>query len=145
MKTTIEYLDEAKNKLKLDSDYSMAKFLGVGRSAISGYRTASRIIDDYAAAKIANALGINPMIVIAAANAEREKTEERKDYWRNFYERLGGVAASILLLTSCSLVTLIVTSTPADAANTGIKTFEFNNLYIIRNWKAWKIGESLKP
>ena len=95
MKTTINYLNEAKKILGIESDYAMAQFLGVNRSAISGYRTGSRIIDDYAAAKIASAIGIDPMMVIAAANAEREKTEDRKEYWKNFYERLGGMAAGL--------------------------------------------------
>lgn len=112
MKTTIRYLDEAKVVLDIESDYAMAQFLGVGRSAISGYRTGSRIIDDYAAAKIAGVLGIDPMLVIAAANAEREKTADRKEYWKNFYERLGGVAASL------AFVTFIVTSAPLPAPET---------------------------
>lgn len=111
MKTTINYLDEAKQKLGIESDYAMAKWLGVGRAAVSNWRVKRNFIDDYAAAKIAEALGIDPMMVIAAANAEREKDVEKRGYWKKYYERLGGLAASILLC-----VTFIVTPTPSEAA-----------------------------
>lgn len=112
MKTTIEYLDDAKAALKIESDYAMAKWMGVERTTVSQYRLGKRTIDDYAAARIAAALGIDPMIVIAAANAEREKTDERRDYWKNFYERLGGVAAGVAFI---GVVTLILTSTHHNA------------------------------
>jgi plasmid maintenance system antidote protein VapI len=116
MKKTTDYLDDAKKTLGIDSDYAMAQFLGVTRMAVSSYRAGKRIIDDYAAAKIAGVLGIDPMIVIAAANAEREKTVERKDYWRNFYERLGGMAASVAV-AGC-----IVTAWPTNADASTIST-----------------------
>ena len=109
MKKTTDYLNDAKKTLGIDSDYAMAKFLNVSGATISRYMSGDRIIDDYAAAKIAGALGIDAMIVIAAANAEREKTVERKDYWRNFYERLGGMAASVAV-AGC-----IVTAWPTNA------------------------------
>lgn len=93
MKKTMTYLEEAKEQLGIDSDNAMAKYLGVTRSAISNYRHGTYVMDDFVAAKIAGALNLDAMILIAAANAEREKTEDRKEFWRNFYERLGGIAA----------------------------------------------------
>ena len=110
MKSTINYLDEAKEKLGIESDYAMAKWLGVGRAAVSNWRVKRNFIDDYAAAKIAQALGVEPMEIIAAANAEREKGD-KKEFWENFYKRLGGIAASIFFA-----VNLIMTPTPSQAA-----------------------------
>lgn len=118
MKKTTTYLDEAKQALGIDSDNAMANYLGVTRSSISNYRHGPNVMDDFVAAKIAGVLNIDAMIVIAAANAEREKTEDRKEFWRNFYERLGGVAASIYLCVTLGFVTLIVTPSPAEAATT---------------------------
>lgn len=111
MKSTIDYMDEAKRKLGIESDYAAAKWMRVNRATISNYRNGKRIIDDYAAAKIAEVLEIPPMEIIAVANVEREKDEEKKEYWKNFYERLGGIAASIFLA-----VNFLVTPTPSQAA-----------------------------
>lgn len=111
MKSTISYLDEAKAKLGIESDYGMAAWLGVTRAAVSAYRNSARTVDDYAAAKIAEVLEIDPMIVIAAANAEREKDDGKRGYWEKYYKRLGGIAASIIFA-----VTFIVTPTPSQAA-----------------------------
>ena len=116
MKTTIDYLNEAKKVLGIESDYGIAKFLGISNASTSRYMSGDRIIDDYAASKIAGVLGIDPMMVIAAANAEREKTADRKEYWKNFYERLGGVAAGF------AFVTFIVTASPAPASADGLLT-----------------------
>ena len=98
MKTTIEYLDIAKKMLEIESDYELARQLDLGRSSISGYRKGKNTFDDYTALKIARVLKIDPMEVIAAANAERAKSEEEKKDWENFSKRLGGAAATIVLM-----------------------------------------------
>jgi hypothetical protein len=95
MKTTIEYLNEAKEALGIESDYGMAKWLKVSTAAMAQYRGGKRTIDDYTAAKLAEALRLNPLEVIAAANMEREKVSERKDFWRKLAQ--GGMAAAIFL------------------------------------------------
>ncbi len=94
---SISYLDEAKKVLGIESDYAMAKALGITRSTLSGYR-GGNIMDDFTAAQIAEILEIDPMIVIAAANAEREKGE-RREYWEKISKRLGGIAAGFLFFS----------------------------------------------
>jgi len=84
MKTTRQYLDEAKEKLGLNSNYKMARWLGVTDTAMSQYKTGIRTIDDYTAVKIAEALGVAPLEIIAVANMEREKTDEKRDFWRRY-------------------------------------------------------------
>jgi len=76
----------------------MAKKLEMSTSGISSYRNGKRIIDDTTAARIAEILEINPLIVIAAANAEREKGE-RREYWEKVSKRLGGIAAGFLFFS----------------------------------------------
>ena len=82
MKSTVEYIKEAKDKLGISSDYALSKELGLTKQAISKYQTGERVMDDYTAAKIANVLEINPLEPIAAANAEREKDAAKVDFWR---------------------------------------------------------------
>lgn len=84
---TREYLEEAKRKTGLVSDYALGKRLGVTKQAMSGYATGNRIMDDYTAAKVAELLGINELEVIAAANAEREKDSAKAEFWRRLATR----------------------------------------------------------
>jgi transcriptional regulator with XRE-family HTH domain len=90
MQTTLDYLNAAKQALGIDSDYALAKWLGVTKQSASNWKNGKNIIDDYAAAKIADALGLDPLEVIAVANMERseqKQEKERRDYWRKIFKR----------------------------------------------------------
>jgi transcriptional regulator with XRE-family HTH domain len=84
--TTIEYLDAVKTAKGITSDYALAKLLGFSLSAVSSYRTGRRFLDDDAALTVAQALNLNPLIVIAAVNAERAKTPENRARWLGLME-----------------------------------------------------------
>lgn len=97
MKTTIEFLDAAKEKLGIESDYALAKRLGLQLSTVSGYRTGRRFFDDDAALIIATALDIHPFNVIAAVNAERAKTPEQRARWSGVMEKFSLSFNNLLL------------------------------------------------
>jgi hypothetical protein len=93
---TIEYLDAVKAAKGLTSDYQLAKLLGFPLSSVSSYRTGRRFFDDDAALTVALALQINPLEVIAAANAERAKTPEQKARWMSVVEKFSVSFRSLL-------------------------------------------------
>lgn len=97
MKTTCEFLDDIKANNNGASDYAIAKMLGVTRSCVSFYRTGRSCFDDSTSIKVANLLNIDPSIVVSAVHAERAKSVQEKAVWKGIYERLGGMAAAILL------------------------------------------------
>jgi transcriptional regulator with XRE-family HTH domain len=96
---TIRYIEEAKEKLGVSSDYAIAKKLGISRQAFSQYKHGERIIDDYTAAKLAEVLGVEPIEVIAAANAEREKDSAKVEFWRRLAggRQAAGLAGVLIL------------------------------------------------
>jgi len=106
MKNTVDYLNNAKKKLGIKSDRQLAIWMGVGTPTLSQYQSGKRIIDDYAAAKIAEALNIDEMEVIAVANIEREKTEERRTYWRKVFARHAGTGVAACLVLSISMINI---------------------------------------
>lgn len=111
-KTAIDILlDEAKEKAGFGSDNALAIAIGVKRQAINHYRKGRSTPDDYVKSRIADLTGRSLQEVIARIELENEPDEEKRKYWENFYKRLGGVAASIVLG-----VTLIVTPHPTEAA-----------------------------
>jgi plasmid maintenance system antidote protein VapI len=84
---TLEYLDAVKRKLGIESDYALAAKLGVTRSAVSTFMRGKGVFGDDVALTVAEILQLNPLVVIAAANAERAKTPEQKARWSDLAEK----------------------------------------------------------
>lgn len=98
MKTTNEFLDAVKVRHGLESDYALAKALGVGTSVIGNYRVGRSHLNNTMAAKVAELLALDPLEVIAAAEierAERAKDEKAKGFWMRY-------AAALLMVVGVS-------------------------------------------
>lgn len=95
-----ERLLECKIKLGIKSDYALAKALQTDRRRISEYMAAKRIPDAYTAVKVAEILKVHPMLLIAEFEAENAKTEERKNWWLNFLQRMKAGALGMVVLIS---------------------------------------------
>ena len=68
-----EWIDRVKTKRQIDSDYRVAKVLGLSRSAISGYRSKTPTLDEKSCFSVAIALGERPEAVLLDQAAERIK------------------------------------------------------------------------
>lgn len=80
MKWFASYIDELKEKLKISSDYGIAKHLGVTRQNITRVRN-GEVLNNGQCLKIANELKRDPLEVIATARAQNEKNAELKAFW----------------------------------------------------------------
>ena len=78
---TDEFMDEAKNRLNINSDYALAKQLGLSRQAMSQYRAGKRSPDAYTCSRLADVLGINAFDIMIEIEASAEKDETRRAYW----------------------------------------------------------------
>lgn len=97
--TTNELLNAAKAKLEINSDYALAKVLGVGKGRIGNYRAGSCKPDEQACFKLAEILEVDPAAIIAAVRLEGEKEPTKREFWRRQSARyaLGaGVIAALL-------------------------------------------------
>lgn len=99
METISDYLEEVKTCYNLSSDYALSKFLDVSRQAISKQRHGGGI-DDYTALKIAKALNISPLEVIATRNRERAKSAEEKAAWEKILKSVAACIVSVFLMAS---------------------------------------------
>jgi transcriptional regulator with XRE-family HTH domain len=99
MKLVIDYVEDAKEKLGMESDAALAKHLGGSRTLVSQWRNDGSIPDDYYCIRIGQILGIDPLIVISAANFQREKSSERKAFWENFNSGRTGKILGTALIT----------------------------------------------
>ena len=107
-------LDAAKAKTGADTDYRLAKNLGLPRARICDYYKGARTPDEFACLKIAEAVGMPLDAVIETVKAEAEKDEKRREEWRGYLKKVGGMAASVALPVIAAVI-LQMTPTPANA------------------------------
>ena len=93
-----EWIDRVKVSKGFDSDYRAGKELGFSRNTISNFRcNRNATMDESSAMKVAHALDLDPAIVLADQAMERAKDGEARTAWASILERLGGVAAGLLV------------------------------------------------
>lgn len=82
-----EWIDLAKSKNNIASDYGIAKRLGMTQSAVSKIRTGTGTLSDDYAVLVARLCGVDPYIVLIDQHQERTTNECVREAW----ERLGRV------------------------------------------------------
>ena len=98
--TIIELLDQTKERLQVKSDYALAKALQINQARLTDYRKGTRHPDPYALTKIALALDLDPLALIAEFEARTEKNATRKGFWENFLRR---VSSGLGVLALCCM------------------------------------------
>ncbi|VEB43090.1 Uncharacterised protein [Chromobacterium violaceum] len=116
MKLSGDYLREALEKMGDKSQNKKAEELMLKGNTLSQYMTGERIMDDFACIMVAQVLGIDGMEVIAAAQMEREKNQERKQVWEDFRKKLGVK----LGITGLGMALIVGSLTPSNAYAAGI-------------------------
>ena len=121
MKTTVEFLNEAKARLDVKRDIELAARLGVTKQNISMLRNGESYFGDETARRVAEIIGIDPANVIACAYAERARDPQIKSVWLRMAESFATFAATAVI--------------GAGAMPTPSESSEFNQSTIARN--AW--------
>jgi len=76
-----EWLDKAKKKALLESDYKLAKLIGIDNGGIANIRKRNGM-DNYTAIRIAEILEIDRMQVIVDMELQKAKTAQKKEFWQ---------------------------------------------------------------
>ncbi|WP_162788144.1 helix-turn-helix domain-containing protein, partial [Chromobacterium haemolyticum] len=94
MRVSSDYLREAMEKMGETSNRKAGEKLGIHGNTIGQYLSGERIMDDFACIMVAKVLDIDGMIVIAAAQMEREKNQARKDVWEDLLKKMGALVVA---------------------------------------------------
>jgi transcriptional regulator with XRE-family HTH domain len=82
------FLDRAKQRARLPSDYALAKRLGVLPSRISNWRRGENVPDERAITKLCELAGEDPDFTIAAIQALRASNDDARRAWTQIANRL---------------------------------------------------------
>ena len=91
-----DLLDRCSEALAARSDYHLAQLLELNKSRICEYRSGKSKPDTYACTRIAQALGRDPLEIIAMIEAESAKSEVQRDFWKSF--KFSGMRSNLGLL-----------------------------------------------
>lgn len=82
-------------------------------------------MDDFACIMVGRVLGIDPMKIIAACQEEREKNQERKEFWKDFRNTLSGLGIAAALGAT-------MTAAPDQAHAYTVKNGSMTNVYYVK-------------
>lgn len=83
-----DYIDELKERLNLKSDYAVAQYLSIPRQSMTKIRN-GYTLGHSKCLKIANALKIDPIEIIATVEAQKEKDPDLKAIWLKLAKEKG--------------------------------------------------------
>lgn len=116
-----EWIDRVKAAKGWESDYRVAKELSLSRQTVSGYRGKIPTMDEETSMKVAHVLELNPAVILADQAMERARNDEARQAWQTILERLGGLAAGVLIVVGLTLPppSAAATVTPFSTASEG--------------------------
>lgn len=118
-----ELLDAALIKTEAVSDYKLSQVLEIPKQRISAMRSGSEKPNSYICAKLAQALGRDPMEIIAMVEAESAKSETQRAFWRSF--KFSGMRSSLGLLL-CGMWVGFGAALPSGNAEASLSTNSHN-------------------
>lgn len=118
MRTSITLIDKARSLCIPQTDYQLAKRLGINHATISRCRHRGGTLDNEAATRLAELLAQDPMDVIAIMESERAKTPEKKAFWENRLPRVMPLVAYLGIISGVTHVTEVRAGTLATDLTT---------------------------
>lgn len=98
---TSELLKDCKIKLKISSDYALAKELKIPTQRISEYMKGKRAPNTYALVRIAECLGLDALALIAEFEEETAKNETEQKFWAGFRLRVKQPLKGFIMALLC--------------------------------------------
>lgn len=134
MENVKRLLDEAKAKTGSANLNQLSKSLGISSQRMSDYYNGTRTPDNDVCLTIAECIGKPLDEVIVAVSIDAAKDETSREAWKRYSKRLGGLAASfmIIALSAITFVTLFVTSDAKAQERQGLQTNQNHAIQIMR-------------
>lgn len=127
-----DLLERAKAGANIETDYRLAKVIGITHSVISSYRHGKSMPNDKILTQICALSGDDVAVVAAQIQAERAQSDEGKTLWLMIAKRLSGGTSPAILSVLIAIGLIAATPDSARAASvTGQKNAPVSLLYIV--------------
>lgn len=93
-----DYFDAAKARLNVDSDYALCKLFGLPNGSLPGMRKGTRAVPLDVAYRLAITLELDPALVVADLESQREKNEARRAFWSGFISHARTVTVALVCM-----------------------------------------------
>jgi transcriptional regulator with XRE-family HTH domain len=113
-----DFLDRAKKGAGVESDYALAKIVGVSRANVSNWRNERNAPDERAIVKLCDLSGDDPEYVALLIQSMRAANDDAAGLWRRAAERLKKGAAAVALWPAVALIFGALITDRAEAAAT---------------------------
>lgn len=129
MMNTRDYLEAVRRITATQSNYSIAKTLGISPSSVVNYLNHGKSMDDRVSVKVAEALSIDPSSVVISVQIERAKDPTVKKALKDILSKLSATAASLLMVLG-----LLAQPSPAMANQPEIADSDLPIVMIMRSY-----------
>lgn len=110
-------LDAIKERHGLKSDYKLGLYLGITNGSVRNFRHGRSLPDERICQILAEAAGIDPLILAAQVQAQRSKTAEARSLWEAIAARLQVAAHGLAAAIFSVLIATEFVATDASAAS----------------------------
>ena len=91
-----ELMDLAKKNNNLESDYALHKLAEIRKQQISAFRSGVEKPGTYEIFRLAILAGLEPAQTLAEIKAENERSETKREFWKDFRQHAGKAAMIVL-------------------------------------------------
>lgn len=127
-----DLLDKSKTCANIDSDYRLAKVIGITHSAMTHYRMGRSLPNESVIEQLCALSGDDPDVIAAQIQAERSKDPEAKTLWLRVAARMAGGASTAILSVLIAIVLIAGFAPPAWAKNDADRySLQSKFLYIV--------------
>jgi plasmid maintenance system antidote protein VapI len=99
-----ELIERAKTRANLQSNYALAKALGIPQSSVTGWLKGNRHPSTDEAVQLATLAGLPEMEVIAEIELRTANNEKKKEFWKHYIESRGLIATVVFTGLAISLL-----------------------------------------
>lgn len=92
-----DLIERAKAGAHIDSDYRLAKVIGITHASVSTWRMGKSLPNEKVIAQLCALSGDDPDVIAAQIQAARSKSPEAKTMWLRIAARMSGMASTAFL------------------------------------------------